>query len=202
MDSVDEGVDVLNQVFTMLETSGYTEDQVLFDQTIARGLDYYTGIIYETTLKQAARLGSVCSGGRFDNLVEALGGPSLPAVGTSIGVDRLYDGLKELGKLKESKTVTEVLITNFNMNSAPVYMNIASCLRRAGIASEVYYDDSRLKKQLSFANKIGIPYVVLVGSDELERNSAIIKTLETGEQVEVPLEELSGTITKLKNNDL
>lgn len=200
-DALEEGVHNLTQVFDMLEEAGYTKDQIVFDQTIARGLDYYTGIIYETTLKEVTSIGSVCSGGRFDNLIEAMGGPSLPAVGTSIGVDRLYDGLKHLGLLREAKTTTEVLITNFDESSTPTYMRLATLLRKAGVPAEVYYDASRLKKQLGFADKTGIPYVILAGPEELSRGVAIIKTLSSGEQIEVAIDEITQAIASLKAND-
>jgi histidyl-tRNA synthetase len=182
----------------MLEAAGYSLDKVVFDPTIARGLDYYTGIIYETTLTGVPEIGSVCSGGRFDNLVEALGGPSVPAVGTSIGVDRLYDGLAKLGVLKESKTNTEVLVTNFDTASTPDYMRVVTALRKAGIASEIYYESSKIGKQIGFADKLGIPFVVLMGPDELSKGVGVIKTLTSGEQIEVPLADLPKAVEQLK----
>lgn len=197
-DAALEGIENLEQVFSMLDSAGYGSDKVVFDQTIARGLDYYTGIIYETNLRGAEELGSVCSGGRFDNLVEALGGPSMPAVGTSIGVDRLYDGLLKLGKLQPAKTKTEVLVANFDAANSPDYMRVATALRKLGIAAEIFHEDVKLGKQIKFADKMRIPYVVLMGPDELQRKSAVIKTLESGDQVEVPLDELSASIQALK----
>lgn len=197
--AVEEGVENLDAVFGMLEAAGYSLDKVVFDQTIARGLDYYTGIIYETTLKEVPQIGSVCSGGRYDNLVKALGGPDMPAVGTSIGVDRLYDGLQMLGKLKEVKTTTEVLVTNFDQTQIPQYMRLATQLRRAGIASEIYYDAAKLGKQIGFADKMGIPYVVLFGPKEIERGVGVIRALATGDQTEVPVDDLAATINKLRN---
>lgn len=195
--AVDEGTENLNSVFTMLEAAGYSEDKIIFDHTIARGLDYYTGIVYETTLTGAPQLGSVCSGGRFDNLVEAMGGPNMPAVGTSIGVDRLYDGLHDLGLLKEAKTTTEVMLANFDANDQPAYLRIATVLRRAGLATEVHYDGKKLGKQISFADKQGIPYVVLAGPDELQEGVATVKDMESGDQQTVKLDELSDTIKSI-----
>ncbi len=200
--AAEEGIANPERVFGMLIEAGYSFDQIIYDQTVARGLDYYTGIIYETTLRGAENLGSVCSGGRFDNLVEALGGPSLPAVGTSIGVDRLYDGLKQLGLLAEAKTTTEVLITNFDVASAPDYMRIATVLRRANIATEIFYDDRKLAKQLRFADRLGIPFVVLMGTDEVAKGMAIVKTLASGTQIEVPINDLSDTISMLLRDDI
>lgn len=185
----------------MLEGAGYPLDKVVFDPTIARGLDYYTGIIYETTLKDVPQLGSVCSGGRYDNLVKALGGPDMPAVGTSIGVDRLFDGLQQLGKLKEARTTTEVLVTNFGAEHTPDYMRVARALRDAGFASEVYYDPDKIGKQLKFANKMRIPYVVIMGPQEAQNGVGVIKSLETGEQIEVPIDRLSDAIAELRDQN-
>lgn len=199
-EAVAEGVDNLHAVFRMLTESGYSLDSVVFDQTIARGLSYYTGIIYETTLKDLPALGSVCSGGRYDKLVKALGGPDLPAVGTSIGVDRLFDGLQQLGLLKEAKTNTNVLLTNFDTGDAPHYMRIATALRKAGLATEVHFDPKKkLGQQIGIADKMGIPYVVIMGSREMERGVAVVRTLATRDQIEVPLNELPEAINRLRS---
>jgi histidyl-tRNA synthetase len=193
--AAEEGIDNLTQVFTMLEALGYGEDKIVFDQLIARGLDYYTGIVYETTLKELPGIGSVCSGGRFDRLVKAMGGPDLPAVGTSIGVDRLYDGLKELGLLPDVQTNTEVLITAFNNDDRPAYLRVAAGLRQAGIATEIYYEGKdKLKKQFRFADTLGIPFVVLMGPDEVANGVGQIKSLASGKQIEVPIDNLTASI--------
>ncbi len=197
--TAEEGVENLAEVFKLIEAGGFGTDKVVFDQTIARGLDYYTGIVYETTLTGASSLGSVCSGGRFDNLVEAMGGPDTPAVGTSIGVDRLYDGLQQIGQLKEARTPTEVLVTNFEAASTPDYMRVAAGIRKLGLAAEIYYEDVKLGKQIKFADKMKIPFVVIIGPDEQAAGSAIIKTMESGEQLEVPVSELPATIMDLKD---
>lgn len=187
-----EGLENMRQVFSVLEKAGYGENRVAFDQKIARGLDYYTGIIYETTLNPLPRIGSVCSGGRFDNLIATLGGPDLPAVGTSVGVDRLFAALSELGLVKSAKTKSMVLVANFGQDSAGDYMQIASLLRRQGIAAEIYYDPDKLKKQFAFADKMGIRYMIMVGSDEKAKGLVTIKDLQAREQEQVPLEELQG----------
>jgi histidyl-tRNA synthetase len=197
--AVREGVDNLTQVFNMLEASGYSLDKIVFDQTIARGLDYYTGIIYETTLVGAEEMGSVCSGGRYDNLVKAMGGPDRPAVGTSIGVDRLFDGLQKLGLLKAAHTKTEVLVTNFDAEHTPDYMRVATALRQLGVPAEVSYDPVKIDKQFRRANNLGIPYVVVMGPQELGRGVGIVKTMASGEQTEVPLDSLAETIINLRS---
>jgi histidyl-tRNA synthetase len=198
--AADEGIDNLRQVFAMLEGAGYDTEKVRFDPTIARGLDYYTGIIYETTLRGAEELGSVCSGGRYDNLVKALGGPDMAAVGMSIGVDRLYDALQKLQLLHEARTPTQVLVTNFEVDQAPLYMSIAHQLREAGIPTEVFYESGRLKKQLAFANRQGIPQTVLIGQREREAGIAIVRSMMTGVQAEVPLEDIVAFIKEIIAN--
>jgi histidyl-tRNA synthetase len=192
-----EGVENLSEVFRMLEVAGYSEERVIFDQAIARGLDYYTGIIFETSLKGAESLGSVCSGGRYDNLVKALGGPDLPAVGTSIGVDRLFDGLQQLDKFKPAKTSTQALIANFDSADSPQYMQIATELRKAGMPTEVYYEPTKLGKQVGYADKLAIPYVVLVGSEEKAKGLATIRSMGSGKQIEVELTKLATTLRKM-----
>jgi len=194
-EAAEKGIANLSQVFTILQEAGFGEDKVVLDQSIARGLNYYTGVIYETVLNDLPGIGSVCSGGRYDNLVEALGGPSLPAVGTSIGVDRLFEGLKQLGKLDVVHTKSVVMIANFDNQDASHYMKLATQLRRAGIATEVHYDPDKLGKQLAFADKRGIPYVVLMGEDELKRGVVKVKNILTREQTECTEQELIDMLT-------
>lgn len=191
-----EGLENIKRVFSMLEKSGYDENQVVFDQKIARGLDYYTGIIYETTLSSLPKIGSVCSGGRFDNLVATLGGPDLPAVGTSVGVDRLFAALSELGLVKPVRTKSQVLIANFDPENNGDYLQVASKLRAAGVATEIYYDPDKLKKQFSFADKMGLRYMVLIGSEEKSSESVTLKDLSSRQQIQLPLEELLGYIQR------
>lgn len=185
-----QGIENLGQIFAILEANGRGPEQLIFDQTIARGLDYYTGMIYETTLKDAPDLGSVCSGGRYDNLVKALGGPDMPAVGLSVGVDRLFDGLRRLKLLEEVKTPTQVLVVNFSNEQAPDYFKVAAALRAAGVPTEVFYSDAKLGKQLSFASKQGIPKVVIMGPAEQERGVAKVRDMATSTEAEVPLADL------------
>ena len=194
--AAEEGINNIAEVFSILEGSGYSE-QIIFDQTIARGLDYYTGIIYETTLSDFPQLGSISGGGRYDNLISALGGPDLPAVGASIGVDRLIDGLSKSGKIEAPKTLTQALIVNFNESHAPEYMHVATQLRNAGIPAEIFHSSDRISKQLKFANKMGIPFVVFLGPDELSQNTVQIKNLDTGNQKTMPLSKLAESISDI-----
>jgi histidyl-tRNA synthetase len=191
----------LQAVFSLLRATGYTEAHITFDQTIARGLDYYTGVIYETSLKALPGLGSVCSGGRYDHLIATLGGPDLPAVGTSLGVDRLFDGLQQLGVLKNTKTPAQVLVAHFGEASEAEHLRITTLLRRGGIPTELYYEPAKIGKQLQFADRMGIPFGVLVGSNELARGTAKVKILATGEEVELPVSELLAFLQEKTNQE-
>ncbi len=191
-----EGVENLQQVFKILQFSGYDTEKVVFDQTIARGLNYYTGIIYETTLKDNPGIGSVCSGGRFDHLIEALGGPDLPAVGTSVGVDRLFEGLRQIGQIDSSKTNSEVLVANMDDTQAHEYMKIASTLRKNGIPTEVYFERKKLGNQFKLADDMGISWVALAGEDEMSKGVVRFRNSTTKEEFDIPVNEISDFIKK------
>lgn len=179
-----DGILEIVQVFKILESAGYSESEVVFDQTIARGLDYYTGTIYETTLLDFPQIGSVCSGGRYDNLIATLSDNKvdLPAVGTSVGVDRLFTALTKLKRIKPIKTKSQVLITNFDQKDWGIYVKLAKQLRQEGVATEIYYENSKLDKQLKYADKIGIPWILFAGPDEIEKGLVKVKNMQSGEQ--------------------
>lgn len=193
-----EGLDNLRQVFANLTAAGYSADNVAFDPTIARGLSYYTGIIYETTLKDMPEIGSVCSGGRYDNLVADLGGPAMQAVGTSIGVDRLYTALKELGKIGGKETNTQVMITNFEEASAVHYVALAAELRRAGIQTEIYHKPERkLGKQLQFIGELAIPVALILGEDEIAAGEVTVQNMTNRQRERVPQAEVVEAVLRL-----
>lgn len=179
---VAEGVAALSSVFDAVVKAGYTPEQIVFDPTIARGLDYYTGIIYETTLVEMPELGSVCSGGRYDNLIKQLGGPDLPAVGISIGVDRLFEALKLLGQLELVPSLTTVLVAHFEEADIPEYFRMATELRQSGITTELYPAAAKLAKQFKYADKQGIAWVVLLGETEKQQQKVTLKNMSTGQQ--------------------
>lgn len=185
-----EGIESLRKIMGALAYAGYSEEGVVFDPTIARGLDYYTGTIYETTLVDLPSIGSVCSGGRFDNLIEAMGGPSTPAVGTSIGVDRLIEGMRKLGKLKVAKTKTEAVITAMGAELDQERFALVQNLRKQGIPAEMVFEQKKFGKQLRSIDALGVNYVVLYGTDEHTANQVAVKNLETGEQVTIGKDEL------------
>lgn len=187
-DAANEGVGNLTEVFKLLRSAGYKRKKIVFDPTIARGLDYYTGIIYETTLDQLPNLGSVCSGGRFDNLVAALGGPDLPAVGTSVGVDRLLDGLGKLGKLEARNVETQVLVANLDKDGVREGFKLATQLRREGVPTDVYGEPKKLEKQLKYADKLGILLAAIIGEDEVRDGNVTVKDLTERSQVIIPID--------------
>jgi len=192
--AANEGVGNLTGVFELLHSAGYETKKIVFDPTIARGLDYYTGIIYETTINQLPNLGSVCSGGRFDNLVAALGGPDLPAVGTSVGVDRLLDGLAKLGKLESRKVETQVLVANLDEEGVKEGFKLATRLRREGVPTDVYGEPKKLEKQLKYADKLGILLAAIIGEDEVKSGNVTVKDLTQRSQVVISLDDAAEKI--------
>ena len=158
------------------------------DLTIARGLDYYTGTVYETFLNDYRELGSVCSGGRYENLAEYYTDKKLPGVGVSIGLTRLFYKLNELNLIQaEQKSVSQVLIIPM-IEDLEKPIKLATDLRKLGVNTEVYLNDKKLKAKFKYADKLKIPYVVVIGEDELATNTANVKNMETGEEKKVKLE--------------
>ena len=168
------------------------------DLTIARGLDYYTGTVYETFLNEYRELGSVCSGGRYENLAEHYTDKKLPGVGISIGLTRLFYKLNELNLIKaDKKSVAEVLIVPM-VEDMKVPIKLASNLRNNGINTEIFLNDKKLKAKMKYADKLEIPYVIVVGEDEVNTGIVKIKNMKTGEQVERNIEEITKKISLSK----
>ena len=179
-----QGAAELNALLGLATELG-VRDRVEVDLSIARGLDYYTGTIYETFLTAAESLGSVMSGGRYDDLLGMFGGQSTPAVGISLGVDRLFAGLLELGLVQEDGNPTRVLVTVFDASTRAASYAIAADLRAAGVPCEVYLGAPRMKKQFQYADRRGVAHVIIAGPDEVARGEVTIKRLATGEQLTV-----------------
>ncbi len=171
------------------------DTKFIIDFSIARGLDYYTGLIFETNLIKAPQFGSIMSGGRYDNLVGMFLGKSVPAVGTSIGLDRLFAALEELGLVTVEKSTARVLIVNFDAALTNDYLTLASNLRTAGINTMLYFDTADIKKQLSYASDKGIPYALLYGSNEAKEGVIVIKNLQEGTQKKVAFKDVVSAIT-------
>ncbi len=182
-ETFDAGLDELRAVTENLAAFGVPEENFAIDLTIARGLDYYTGTVYETELTDYPEIGSVCSGGRYDNLAEYYTDRTLPGVGISIGVTRLFHVLQEQGLLSE-ETVTspcDVLVIPMTEDRSCA-VAAATALRTEGLRVQLYTEQRKFKAKMSYADRIGVPYVVLLGDDEIAAERVSVKNMETGEQ--------------------
>lgn len=195
-----DGIARLRELLTVVRTAGIPEERVRIDLSICRGLDYYTGTIYETFLlgtgiengkeKQLESFGSVCSGGRYDNLAKNYTKQELPGVGASLGLDRLLKVLEAMGRLPKVGTPAPVLIVQFVPERLGDYHRIARMLRAAGIGAEVYADAKKVGQQLQYAEKRGFQIAVIAGSDEFERGTWKVKHLQSRTETEVAEAEL------------
>ena len=183
-----EGVAELRQILEAVKAAGVPEQRFVLDVSIARGLDYYTGVIFESFLDELPSLGSVCSGGRYDNLAELYTKQKLPGVGASLGLDRLFAGLEELNMIEKVFSTAEVFIPLFDANLSAQYCAVAAQLRKRGIGVELYPEPKKLGQQLKYADKKGFKFALVVGSDEAERGVANLKDLRSGGQQEVSLD--------------
>jgi histidyl-tRNA synthetase len=182
-----EGVARLTQIIAGIEQSGADSSKFVLDVSIARGLDYYTGVIFETFLNDLPGIGSVCSGGRYDNLAELYTKQELPGIGASLGLDRLLAALEELGKIEKVCTPAPVLIPYFDKTRLGDYLAIARQLRKAGIGVEVYPDPKKLGQQLKYADQRGFQVAIVAGENEFANNECQVKNLATKDSVTVSL---------------
>ena len=183
LEGSDERLEVIADISESLDALGYGSDRIALDPSIARGLAYYTGPVFEAILLEAPQFGSVFGGGRYDNLVARFGGGPVPAVGASLGVDRLLAALEHLGKVPQVGTTAQVLVSVMDPALARECQALAFELRRAGIRTELYTGGGkRLGKQLKRADRLGIPYVVLMGGDEAARGVVTIKEMAVGRE--------------------
>lgn len=163
----------------------------IVDVTLARGLNYYTGMIVEAKAPPSVKMGSIGGGGRYDDLTGLFGLPGLSGVGISFGVDRIYDVLEELHLFPATaQQSTRVLFLNMGEQSMPVAFNYMMQLREKGIAAEIFHESAKMDKQFKYADKRGIPYVVIIGESELQENNLSVKNLQTGEQQKISIGEL------------
>jgi len=169
---------------------GVPETCLACDPTLARGLDYYTGPIFETVLPDHPHIGSLSGGGRYDGLVSTFSKERVPATGTTLGLDRIQTALTQLGKFKPMSSTTQVLVARFDAEGMSECLQMAAELRKAGLRTEVWYDDDKLKKQFAYADKQGIPLVVIAGPDERAKGTVALKNLRKQEQKEVAREGL------------
>ncbi len=184
------GVNELEQVINLIKVCGVPEKNFEIDLTIARGLDYYTGTVYETFLDDYKKLGSVCSGGRYENLAEYYTDKKLPGVGISIGLTRFFYQARKEGLIKSEKTaISKVLVLPMTDNLEKC-MEIASKLREAKINTEIYLQDKKIKAKFKYADKLNIPFAIVIGDDEIANDKVTLKNMTTGEQETLPIEEI------------
>ena len=188
-----KGVDEVEELFGHIATNGSTLD-IELDLSLARGLNYYTGAIFEVKAKDF-QIGSICGGGRYDDLTGIFGLPDTSGVGISFGADRIYDVMLGLGLFpEEAQMTTKVLLINFGGEEMKCSMRLLKELRKAGIQSDIYPDAAKMKKQMEYANKRAIPYVVIVGESERIEGVATVKNMVKGEQQKVPFAELASIL--------
>ena len=185
----DEGLDELITVTRYLSDFGVPEENFAVDLTIARGLDYYTGTVYETEMTKHPEIGSVCSGGRYDNLAEYYTDRQLPGVGISIGLTRLFYVLNEQGLLSEEIPTApcDALVLPMTEELGPA-VAAATALRRAGVRTQLYGEKRKFKAKMSYADKLGVPFVVLMGEDEIREGVLSVKDMRSGEQQKLTAE--------------
>ncbi len=184
------GLDELKTVVKYIGLFGVPEDYYQINVTIARGLDYYTGTIYETFLDDYRHIGSVCSGGRYDDLASNYTSQSLPGVGISIGLTRLFDQLVHEGLLEvESQSLTDILIIPMK-GCTEEGVKLSRRLRLEGINSQIYYEKAKMGKKFTYADKLNIPYVIVIGEDEIKNELYSLKDMKTGDQEELSFDAL------------
>jgi len=193
-DMFKEGLSELKEVVKYIRLFNVPEPYFTVDVSIARGLDYYTGTVYETFLNEYKSIGSICSGGRYNNLSGYYTDKKLPGVGISIGLTRLFFILNDMNLIKaDKKSISDVLIISMIPDLKPA-IETANKLREAGINTEVYFDDKKLKAKFKYADKLKIPKVIVIGEDELATGKLTFKNMETGEQERLTVEEIIGKI--------
>jgi histidyl-tRNA synthetase len=181
-----EGVNELSSVIDSMNSLGVPSDNYVVDLSIARGLDYYTGTVYETILVDNPKLGSICSGGRYENLASHFTDKKLPGVGISIGLTRLLSKLFAMNSIDTKQaTTSKVLFTTFEDVDINIYFSLARKLRENNIACEVYTEGKKLGDQLKYADKKGVQLAVIYGKDEIHKKVLSVKFLNTGEIQEV-----------------
>lgn len=195
-----EALDRIEDLMSQIKSLGVPSQNVVFNPLLARGLTYYTGPIFEITVKEAG-IGSLGGGGRFDNLIEQMGGPSVAASGSSFGIDRVLLVMEQLKLRPENSQTTKVFVTIFDANNEKLMsktLHAAKLLRDSGIATEVYSGEPvRMGKQTELAVKKNIPYLLVLGPDEMAKDEVSLKNLATRETQQIPLGELSDVFKKL-----
>ena len=190
-----EGIKELREIVAHVAALGVPDDKWAIDLSVARGLGYYTGPVFETVLTDLLSIGSVFSGGRYDDLVSRFSNNSVPATGASVGVDRLFAAMTQLKLLNKQEATAKVLVLNFDKESELVCEELATTLRRADIPTEIYFgNESNIKGQLSYAVSQEVPVVLIIGSNERQKNTVTVKDMNKRSQQEIPRSEIVGAV--------
>lgn len=194
-----EGVSEITEVLEQMKNFGIDEKYYKIDLTIARGLDYYTGTVYETNLIDYPKLGSICSGGRYENLTGFYTEQNLPGIGISIGLTRLFSQLKTEGIINsEQKSLIDVLIIPLEKDDQAYSIKVADYLRCNNIKTDIYYGTKGMKQKMKYANRLGVPYVIIIGEDEIKNSSVCLKNMITGDQSNMTIDDVTRTIKQTK----
>ncbi|GAB6196408.1 histidine--tRNA ligase [Lysobacter xanthus] len=193
-EALTQGIAELREVLELVRAMGVPETAYALNLSIARGLDYYTGTVYETTLNDYPQIGSICSGGRYENLASHYTKSKLPGVGISIGLTRLFWQLREAGLLGPADSTVQVLVTQMDAAHLPQCLAVAAELRHAGFNTEVVMEASKIAKQFRYADRAGIRFVVVMGEDEIAANTVTVKDLRREDQFQVARAELASTL--------
>ncbi len=180
-----EGVQRLRDISSALLAAGVSQDRFRIDVSIARGLDYYTGVVFETTLGELPEIGSVCSGGRYDNLAGLYTKQHLPGIGASLGLDRLLAALEKLGRIPANTPAADIFVALFDSKRIDDYFRLATIVRNGGWSAEIYPEGKKLAQQLKYADQRGFRIALIAGSDELERGTVQVKDLRNKISTEV-----------------
>ncbi|MFT7619882.1 MAG: histidyl-tRNA synthetase [Planctomycetota bacterium] len=191
-----QALDEMRALFSHVEALGVPANLLHFDLVLTRGLDYYTGPIYEFRITKLENFGSLGGGGRYDDLMSIYGKGDIPATGVSIGLSRVLSALLKMDRLVASKTPTRVLVLRMSDVDINEQIALVSKLREGGVPTELFYADAKFKKQISHADKLGIPFVAIQGSRETAKGVVQLKDIRVGEQVEVKVEEAAAHILK------
>ena len=190
-----KGVQELKEVVKYIRLFNVPDEAFEIDLSIARGLDYYTGTVYETFLNDYKSIGSICSGGRYNDLAGYYTDKQLPGVGMSIGLTRLFFILNDIGLIKtDKKSISDVLVVSM-VEDLSKSIEVANELRNAGINTEIYFDDKKIKAKFKYADRLNIPYVIVIGEDEIKSGMLTIKNMQEGTQEQMPIDNI---IEKLK----
>lgn len=187
--------EALRQIIDCTISLGVPKGALIFSPTLARGLDYYTNMIFEPMVPEYGS-GSLGGGGRYDNLIEQLGGSPTPAVGIAFGFDRMVEAAQQLNLIPQGKSAASILVTIFNETTLQTSLNIAMQLRNAKIPTEIFPSVDKLDKQLKYADRLGVPYVIIQGPEETAKNVVKLKNMATKEQEELTVEEVIDKLTK------